>query len=238
MADDIFENDLDDIETEAAEKIAAAQKPAEERPAEPPAEAEQPSEPPVKAGKKQSEEEPFTLVGAMYEGVSIVVSAIMIIALVFTFAFRLVGVSGNSMNNTLSDGDWLVVTPYYSEPKYGDIVITTKETAADGSLVKRVIAVSGDEVVVDEHDNVSVNGVALKDDAFTIKDGKRYGNLTYPVTVPDGCVMLMGDNRCGSWDSRFMEIGFQEYDFLLGKAQLRLSKNFNIYATFNIENGE
>ena len=188
---------------------------------------------PQEEKQEEKQEEAGTLVSAMYEGVSIVVSAIMIIALVFTFAFRLVGVSGSSMNNTLTDGDWLLVTPYYTEPQYGDIVISTKETAAEGSLVKRVIAVAGDVVEVDEHDNVTVNGVALKEDSYTLKDGGRHGNLTYPVTVPEGCVMLMGDNRCGSWDSRFAEIGFAEDDYLLGKARLRLSRDYDIYANFH-----
>lgn len=213
MDDTVFENDLNDLN----------------EPAEAPSQEAAPEEAP----KEEKADEPNTLVGAMYEGVSIVVSAIMIIALVFTFAFRLVGVSGSSMNNTLTDGDWLLVTPYYTEPQYGDIVISTKDTAAEGSLVKRVIAVAGDVVIVDEHDNVTVNGVALQEDSYTIKDGGRHGNLTYPITVPEGCVMLMGDNRCGSWDSRFMEIGFAEDDYLLGKARLRLSKNYNIYANFN-----
>lgn len=212
MEDTVFENDLNDLdETEQAPSQEAA----------------------PEAAPTKKADEPNTLVNAVYEGVSIVVSAIMIIALVFTFAFRLVGVSGSSMNNTLTDGDWLLVTPYYTEPQYGDIVISTKDTAAEGSLVKRVIAVAGDVVEVDEHDNVTVNGVALKEDSYTIKDGNRHGNLTYPITVPEGCVMLMGDNRCGSWDSRFMEIGFAEDDYLLGKARLRLSKDYNIYANFN-----
>ena len=96
-----------------------------------------------------------------------------------------------------------------------------------------MIAVSGDEVIVDEHDDVTVNGVALQEDAYTLKNGERHGNITYPITVPEGCVMMMGDNRCGSWDSRFSEIGFQEYDYLLGKVQFRLGKNYNVYATFN-----
>ena len=173
------------------------------------------------------------LAESLYEAVSVVISAIMIISIVFTFAFRLVGVVGSSMDTTLSDGDWLFVTPYYGEPQYGDIVISTKKTAAEKTLVKRVIAVSGDEVTVDEFDNVSVNGVALQEDAYTIKNGMRHGNLIYPVTVPEGCVMLMGDNRCGSWDSRFSEIGFAEYDYLLGKARFRISKDYNIYDTFN-----
>ena len=214
MTDYDFENDMNDLETSPSQP-AGDPKPAPQKEAEGP-----------------------VLVGALYEGVSIIVSSIVIIALVFTFGFRLVGVKGSSMNDTLTDGDWLLVTPYYQEPQYGDIVISTKDTAAQGSLVKRVIAVAGDEVIVDEHDNVTVNGVALKEDAYTLKNGERHGNLTYPVVVPEGCVMLMGDNRCGSWDSRFSEIGFAEYDYLLGKAQLRLSKNYNIYETFRIENGK
>lgn len=171
------------------------------------------------------------LTGVFYDAVSIVITSIMIIAVVFTFAFRLVGVSGDSMLNTLRTGDWLLVTPYYDDAQYGDIVISTKDTAARGNLVKRVIAVAGDEVNVDENDNVFVNGVQIND-SYALKDGLRRGNLSYPVTVPEDCVMLMGDNRIVSWDSRYQEIGFAEEEYLLGKAQLRISGDWNIYANF------
>ena len=225
MSETVFENDLNDLnEAQEQEQEARVQETPEQ---------ETPTAADDAAERQEPDDEPNALVGALYEGVSIVVSAIMIIAVVFTFAFRLVGVSGTSMNTTLSDGDWLLVTPYYDEPQYGDIVISTKKTAAEGNLVKRVIAVAGDVVSVDEHDNVTVNGVALQEDSYTLKDGSRHGNLNYPVTVPEGCVMLMGDNRCGSWDSRFSEIGFAEMDFLLGKARLRLSADYNIYDTFH-----
>ena len=208
MTGNEFENDLNDLEQAAAQEAG------------------------TEPEQQKKTEEPGMITGALYEGVSIIVSSIMIIAVVFTFAFRLVQVVGSSMNDTLTDGDWVLVTPYYTEPKYGDIVIGTKETAAEKTLIKRVIAVGGDEVVVDGHDDVTVNGVALREDAYTLKNGERHGNLTYPVTVPEGCVMMMGDNRCGSWDSRFSEIGFQEYDYLLGKVRFRLSKNYDVYATF------
>lgn len=181
--------------------------------------------------KKANEKEPFSFVGVLYDATSVVISSIVIIAIVFTFGFRLVGVNGTSMLNTLKTDDWLLVTPYYGEPKYGDIVISTKETAAEGSLVKRVIAVAGDEVVVDEQDNVFVNGVQIND-SYALKDGARHGDLIYPVTVPDDCVMLMGDNRVVSWDSRYTSIGFAETEHLLGKAQLRLSKDWDIYKSF------
>lgn len=175
--------------------------------------------------------EPFSLSGLLYDAASVVISSILIIAVVFTFAFRLVGVNGTSMLNTLKPDDWLLVTPYYTAPTYGDIVISTKKTAAQGSLVKRVIAVAGDVVTVDENDNVFVNGKQIKD-SYALKDGVRRGDLTYPVTVPEDCVMLMGDNRIVSWDSRFANIGFAEQEHLLGKARLRLAKDWNIYANF------
>ena len=168
----------------------------------------------------------------IYESVSILVSSIFMIALVFTFGFRLVGVDGTSMDNTLSDGDWLIVTPYYDEPEYGDIVISTKKTSAHGNLVKRVIAVAGDEVYIDENGVVSVNGVELDESSYTIPCYDRKGDLEYPIVVPEGCVMLMGDNRPVSWDSRYSDIGFAETDYLLGKAQIRLGKNANIYSNF------
>lgn len=181
--------------------------------------------------EKANEKEPFSLAGILYDAVSVVISSIVIISIVFTFGFRLVGVNGTSMLDTLKSDDWLLVTPYYGEPKYGDIVISTKETAAEGSLVKRVIAVAGDEVMIDEQDNVFVNGEKIND-SYAIKDGVRRGDRSYPITVPEDCVMLMGDNRVVSWDSRYTNIGFAETEHLLGKAQLRLSKDYNIYANF------
>lgn len=183
--------------------------------------------------EKKEEKKEAGIINTLYETMSVVVSSIFIIAVIFTFAFRLVGVQGDSMLDTLHSGDWLIVAPYYDAPEYGDIVISTKDTAAEGSLVKRVIAVAGDEVVIDKYDHVFVNGVKLDEDDYILSDGFPRGNLDYPVTIPDGCVMLMGDNRIVSWDSRYEEIGFAETDYLLGKAYFRLSSDYDIYYNFN-----
>ena len=170
--------------------------------------------------------------GIMFDAVSIIVTAIAMLAIVFTFGFRMVGVNGSSMENTLFTDDWLLVTPYYGEPHYGDIVISTKETAAEGALVKRVIGLPGDEVMITEDDSVYVNGVKLDETYALTHNTHGKGDRTYPVTVPEGCVMLMGDNRDVSWDSRFTSIGYIEEEHLLGKARVRLSKDWNIYANF------
>ena len=184
--------------------------------------------------KKATEEEPrnYGIAGVLYDTISIILTAITLLSLVFTFGFRMVGVKGSSMENTLLTGDWLLVTPYYDEPQYGDIVISTKDTAAEGPLVKRVIAVAGDEVDVKDDDSVYVNGVKL-DETYALTNGTfGKGDREYPITVPEDCVMLMGDNRLVSWDSRYTNIGFIETEHLLGKARLRLSSDWNIYDNF------
>lgn len=181
----------------------------------------------------EKKEEGSSFISSIYEGLSVVISAIFIIALVFTFGFRLVGVSGSSMINTLFDGDWLIVTPYYDEPEYGDIVISTHRLESMGPIVKRVIATEGDEVNIDENGDVFVNGTKLKEEKYTVDVTRRYGDLSYPVTIPEGHVMLMGDNRPCSSDSRYSYVGFAPVDALLGKAQFRLSGDSDIYFNFS-----
>ena len=177
------------------------------------------------------EKEKSSFATSIYEALSVVISAIFIIALVFTFGFRLVGVSGSSMINTLIDGDWLIVTPYYDEPEYGDIVISTHRLERMGPIVKRVIATAGDTVDMDEDGNVYVNGEMLTED-YAVPANEIKGDLSYPVTVPEGHLMLMGDNRPSSADSRYSYVGFAPENALLGKAQLRLSGEWDIYSNF------
>jgi signal peptidase I len=186
----------------------------------------------MKKDAKKEDVRNYGFGGVLFDSVSIIVTAITLLAVVFTFGFRMVGVNGSSMDNTLKTGDWLVVTPYFDEPQYGDIVISTKETAADGALVKRVIAVAGDVVDVHEDDSVYVNGIKLDETYALTQNTYGRGDRTYPLTVPEGCVMLMGDNRTVSWDSRYSNIGFIEKDFLLGKARLRLDADWDIYKNF------
>ena len=186
----------------------------------------------ILSGKTTENNEKSSFAASIYEGLSVVISAIFIIALVFTFGFRLVGVSGSSMVDTLHDGEWLIVTPYYDEPEYGDIVISTHRLSSMGPIVKRVIASEGDVVDIDAAGNVSVNGVLLDESSYAMPVHSMKGNLSYPVTVPEGCVMLLGDNRPISSDSRYDYVGFAPVDSLLGKAQLRLSGEWNIYENF------
>jgi len=143
------------------------------------------------------------------------------ILLLFMIVFRVVVVSGPSMQQTLQHGDCLVLINniFYREPKYGDIVVATKSTYKDGEpIIKRVIATEGQVVDIDfEKGIVYVDGVAL-DEPYVNTPTNLYEGVSFPLTVKEGCVFVMGDNRNDSKDSRSVEIGQIDRRELLGKA--------------------
>lgn len=185
----------------------------------------------VKApSKKKSEGKNFHL--TFYDIVSTVMSSFIIIAVIFTFLFRLVGVSGTSMTDTLQNNDWLI-TVQKSDYVYGDIVVITQPNYFNEPLIKRVIATEGQTVDIDfVTSTVYVDGVAL-DEPYTREDYilRNYDDITFPYTVPDGCLFCMGDNRNGSTDSRSTLIGPIDERYILGKAVLRILPlgDFDIY---------
>ncbi len=185
----------------------------------------------VKApSKKKSERKNFHL--TFYDIVSTVMSSFIIIAVIFTFLFRLVGVSGTSMTDTLQNNDWLI-TVQKSDYVYGDIVVITQPNYFNEPLIKRVIATEGQTVDIDfVTSTVYVDGVAL-DEPYTREDYilRNYDDITFPYTVPDGCLFCMGDNRNGSTDSRSTLIGPIDKRYILGKAVLRILPlgDFDIY---------
>lgn len=125
---------------------------------------------------------------------------------------------------TLQDKDRLIVSYLFYTPKNGDIVIVNCDNPAlDKVIVKRVIATAGQTVDIDfATGDVKVDGTQLKEDY--IKDLTRLdeGGHNYPVTVPEGCIFVMGDNRMNSKDSRSPEVGFVPLDDVLGKVVLRV----------------
>ena len=151
-----------------------------------------------------------------------IVSGIVICILVFTFLLRVVGVVGSSMVPTLEEGDRLVISHLFYTPKYGDIVVLRKTEFSDEPLIKRVIATEGQTVDIDFTEGVVyVDGVALSEPYVNSTTNERE-DFTGPVTVPEGCVFVMGDNRNRSTDSRSGRIGCVDQRLIIGKAYLRL----------------
>ena len=143
------------------------------------------------------------------------------VLLVFSLLFRVVVVSGPSMDATLTNGDWLLLIGniFYQEPKYGDIIVASKDSYDNGTpIIKRVIALEGQTVDIDfEAGIVYVDGVAL-DEPYTNTPTNLKEGIEFPLTVNDGCLFVMGDNRNVSKDSRSIEIGQIDRREILGKA--------------------
>ena len=150
-----------------------------------------------------------------------IVYLLCIMIVVLLFVFRVVVVSGTSMNMTFLDGDYLLLlsNTLYHNPRQGDVIVVSKESFDDGAaFVKRVIATEGQTVDIDFTAGiVYVDGVAL-DEPYTNTPTNVNGGMIFPLVVEEGCVFAMGDNRNISKDSRYPDIGLVDCREILGKA--------------------
>ena len=150
-----------------------------------------------------------------------VLFGIFVVLIIFTFVVKQVRVDGSSMEPTLETGQRLFVSNWFYTPENGDIVVAKSESL-NKDIIKRVIAKEGQVVDIDfENGIVYVDGEQLYEPY--IKDLTKRDELghDYPVTVPEDCYFVMGDNRMNSKDSRSPEVGFINNKDIFGKAIFR-----------------
>lgn len=145
-----------------------------------------------------------------------------VVVLMFTFALRIIGVDGPSMQNTLQHGDWLLVSDLFYEPEYGDIVIIKKEQFMESPIVKRVIATEGQTVNIDFDAGVVWVDNVPYDEPYVNTPTNRAFDMEFPQTVPEGCVFVLGDNRNHSSDSRDSSLGMVDERYIIGKVIFRI----------------
>ncbi len=168
-----------------------------------------------------------------------VVTSIVAIIVVFALITRLSTVDGPSMLPTLEDQERLMITDLCYTPAHNDIVVLWtdnlfNEMTGDWgkAIVKRIVGLPGDTIRIDTGEGaVYRNGERLETeeiDGTIYEDGHMIFDYTtefydMEVTVPEGHVFVMGDNRTNSADSRDGRIGFVDMNYIIGKAYLRVA---------------
>ena len=183
---------------------------------------------PAQGGEKKKRKDPVT---GVFEWVESAIFAVVVVILLFTFIFRIVGIDGRSMVPTLQNDDRVVISNLFYTPKTGDIVVldTSEDTIFFNGrqyskpLIKRVIATEGQTVEVTSSESgaqkVYVDGVELKEDYINFQTVARSSGQA-KLTVPKGHIFVMGDNRGESLDSR--SFGCISVNAIVGRALFRI----------------
>lgn len=166
-----------------------------------------------------------SIANEVFEYAEMIFTTIVVVILVFTFLARPAQVHGSSMVPTLKDGDRLLISKLFYEPKQGDIVVIPHPNMPpdEPALIKRVIALGGQTVDIDfETGEVTVDGVVL-DEPYINELTHEQEDFEGPITVPEGEVFVLGDNRNASADSRCALYGTFDEDYILGRCILRIA---------------
>lgn len=172
--------------------------------------------------EEPEEEEAESLSKAFYSWAADLVACLVFVVLFFVFVVRIIGVSGTSMLPTLHDKDMvLLLSNVFYEADNDDIVVVYKESYGE-PIVKRIIATEGETIDIDFYTGEVWVDDELLNEPYILEPTYLSGDMQFPLTVPENCVFVMGDNRNGSLDSRWSEIGIVDERCILGKVLFRI----------------
>ena len=154
-----------------------------------------------------------------------IIIAIIIAAIILAF-FKPIIVQQESMQPNFYSGDYVITSRQsyrlFGQPERGDVIVFKSglydETGNQKNLIKRIIGLPGDTVEIKAGD-VYINGELLQEE-YVAEQGLS-GEME-AVTVPEGRLFVMGDNRRVSQDSRNAAVGTIDMDSIVGKVVIRL----------------
>ena len=158
-------------------------------------------------------------IDVLFDFVELFIFSLVAVLIFTTFFLRHSVVDGSSMENTLFEGEHLIISDMFYSPQRGDIIVCEDySTSLRKPLVKRIIGIAGDRIQISERGEVTLNGEALTED-YVYTDGIIY-DAPVDIVVPDGEIFVMGDHRNMSTDSR--EFGTISEDSIIGRVLIRI----------------
>lgn len=159
----------------------------------------------------------------VFEYLESLVTMFVAMLMIFVFLCRPATVIGESMLPTLMEGERLIISKLFYEPKPGDVIViaNSADKLDHKNLIKRIVAVGGQTIDINfESGDVEVDG-AILDEPYILEKTYLEEGMEFPLKVPEGRVFAMGDNRNNSRDSRSTDVGTISEEEIVGRCLFR-----------------
>ncbi len=170
-------------------------------------------------------EKSTSLFNEILQLVTYILAIFVITFLILHFVGQRTEVSGSSMEDTLSDGDNLIVEKLsyrFGDPQRFDIIIFPYKYATEPTYyIKRIIGLPGETIYIDNEGNIFINDELLEEN-YGLETIRHPGRAATPITLGEDEFFVMGDNRNGSEDSRFDDVGNVKREDIVGHAWVRI----------------